>query len=77
MTACFGRGVGEKPVAPPVVADQEESQSTSGESSFGEVISVLPGHADPEWVAEQQVLRMTSSMADPAGKKVSNKCNLL
>ena len=48
-----------------------------GESSFGEVISVLPEHADPERVAEEQVLRMTSSMADPAGKKLSNKCNLL
>jgi hypothetical protein len=42
-------------------------------SSFGDNIRVLEIHGH----AKTQVDKMTSSMADPAGKKLFNKCNLL
>jgi hypothetical protein len=74
MTICFGKGAAER-------TDRSvESQSTSDplvesdeNSSFGDNIRVLEIHGH----AKTQVDKMTSSMADPAGKKLSTKCNLL
>ena len=81
MTICFGKGAAKR--ADPSVESQSTSdplvvsEDSSANSSFGETIPVLKfyGDDDPQRRADEQVKKMTSSMADPY--KQPNKCNLL
>ena len=81
MTICFGKGAAKR--TDPLVESQSTSdplvgsEDSSANSSFGQTIPVLKFHGDddPRRQADEQVIKMTSSMADPY--KESNKCNLL